>query len=70
MLLLPFTVGPLLLLLRPGDAPDPTFDTVAGECLAFWQVPDIYEWVAVGGYAATAMLLTFRLRVARVQVRV
>ncbi|CAN0044529.1 unnamed protein product, partial [Scytosiphon promiscuus] len=67
MLLLPFAVGPFLLLLRPGDAPDPTFDTVAGECVGFWQEADVYEWVAFGVYAATALLLTFRLRVARIQ---
>lgn len=67
--MLPFVVGPLLLLLRPADAPDLTFNTVAGECLKFWQVSDIYVWAAAGVYAATALLLTFRLRVARVQVR-
>ncbi len=64
MLLVPFLVG-LMILAKPGTTV--VFDAVAGECRV-WQAPAIFEWVTVGLVAATAVVLTFRLRVARVQV--
>lgn len=67
-LLLPFLIGPAMVLSRAGDA-TPTFDTTAGECLETWPLPGISEWVAAGILAAIALALAFRLRVVRSQVR-
>ncbi|CBJ33163.1 expressed unknown protein [Ectocarpus siliculosus] len=64
--LLPFLIGPVMVLARGGDA-TPTFDTTAGECLETWPLPGISEWVAAGILAATALALAFRLRVVRSQ---
>ncbi|CAN0289488.1 unnamed protein product [Ectocarpus sp. 4 AP-2014] len=64
--LLPFLIGPAMVLARAGDA-IPTFDSTAGECLETWQPPGISEWVAAGILAAIALALAFRLRVVRSQ---
>ncbi|CAM9943004.1 unnamed protein product, partial [Ectocarpus fasciculatus] len=65
-LVLPFLIGPAMILARSGDA-TPTFDTAAGECLESWPLPGISEWVVAGTLAATALALAFRLRVVRTQ---
>ncbi|CAB1117007.1 unnamed protein product [Ectocarpus sp. CCAP 1310/34] len=65
-LLLPFLIGPAMVLARADDA-TPTFDSTAGECLETWQPPDISEWVAAGILAAVALALAFRLRIVRSQ---
>ncbi|CAM9128093.1 unnamed protein product [Ectocarpus sp. 6 AP-2014] len=65
-LLLPFLIGPVMVLARGSDA-TPTFDTTAGECLETWPLPGISEWAAAGILAATALALAFRLRVVRSQ---
>lgn len=55
-----------MILANPGTTV--TFEAPAGECRVLWRAPAIVEWVAVGIVAASALALTFRLSVARVQV--
>lgn len=63
-LILPFTLVPAFL-----AGPEmKSFDSVSMECEPSSQIPELFAFGAIGVMAAGAMWLTFRLRVACVQV--